>query len=157
MKKPEPQIGQIIRFDYLWRDEAQQGRVEGAKERPCAVILAADKDDDGSRVVYVAPITHSAPRNQQQTIEIPAKDRRMTGLDYDRSWLITSEVNRVDWSDPGIVPAKKDQWLFGHLPRGVAKDAVNQVVAMSKNKLLGRVNRIEASRKGREEGNERGR
>lgn len=148
MKKPEPHIGQIIKFDYLWRDEQQRGRMEGAKERPCAVILAAEKGEDGSQTVYVAAITHSPPRGDQRTIEIPAQAKTMTGLDYERSWLVTSEVNRVDWSDPGIVPARPDQWLYGHLPRGIAKRAVEDVVAGSRVKLLGRVNRIDENGSG---------
>ena len=141
MKKPDPQIGQIIRYDYLWRDERDRGRIEGAKERPCAVILATQKGEDGSQQVYVAPITHSPPLTGQRTIELPAQARTITGLDHERSWLVTSEANRVDWSDPGIVPAKPGQWLFGQLPRGIAQRAVQEVVELSRQRALRTVDR----------------
>lgn len=109
MKKPEPQIGQIIRFDYLWRDDQGKGRKQGAKDRPCAVILALQRAENGSQQVYVAPITHSPPRDSQRVIEMPSQFNSLTGLDQERSWLVTSELNRVDWSDPGIVPARPGQ------------------------------------------------
>lgn len=36
--------------------------MEGAKDRPCAMIVALQRAEDGSQQVYVAPITHSPPR-----------------------------------------------------------------------------------------------
>ncbi len=141
MKKPAPQIGQIIRYDYLWRDERDRGRIEGSKERPCAVVVAMQKGENGIQLVYVAPITHSSPQAGQRALEIPAQAKTITGLDEDRSWLVTSEVNRVDWSDPGIVPARPGQWLYGHLPRGIAKRALEDIVALSQQRALRKVDR----------------
>ena len=141
MNKPAPQIGQIIRFDYLWRDERDRGRTEGAKERPCAVIVALQSAEDGPLRVYVAPITHSAPRDGESVIEIPSQFNTLTGLDHERSWLITSELNLVDWSDPGIVPAGPDRWLYGHLPRGIAQRALQEIVTLSRQRRLRPVDR----------------
>lgn len=93
MKRPEPEIGQIVRFDYLWRDEARRGRIEGGKDRPCAVILAMTRDSDGATLVYLAPITHSPPQPGHSAVEIPHQARELTGLDDARAWLVTSEVN----------------------------------------------------------------
>jgi hypothetical protein len=144
MKKPVPEIGQIIKYDYLWRDESDRERIEGAKERPCAVVLATEQTDTGSVHVYVAPITHSAPKLGQRAIEIPVQATKMTGLDEARSWLVTSEVNRVDWLDAGIVTVKNGQWLYGHLPRGIAKQAVRQVVDHWRSRTLRMVDRTKA-------------
>lgn len=141
MRRPDAEIGQIVRFDYLWRDEARRGRIEGSKDRPCAVILAMARDDDGAKLVYLAPITHSPPIPGQSTVEIPHHARELTGLDDARSWLVTSEVNRVNWLDPGIVPARRGQWLVGHLPRGIARRAVDQVLELARKRILGRVDR----------------
>ncbi len=141
MKKPAPQIGQIIRFDYLWRDEQERGRIEGAKDRPCAVIVALQRADDGSQRVYVAPITHSQPRDGLRAIEMPAQFNTLAGLDSERSWLITSELNRVVWSDPGIVPARPDRWFYGSLPRGIAQRALKEIVRLSRLGVLKSVDR----------------
>ncbi|MGE0665596.1 MAG: hypothetical protein AB7O49_03460 [Sphingomonadales bacterium] len=141
MTKPEPQIGQIIRYDYLWRDEREQGRVEGSKDRPCAVIVALQRHENGLQNVYVAPITHSPPLDGQPAIEIASQFRALTGLDHERSWLILTELNRVDWSDPGIVPVRPDQWFYGSLPRAIAQRALEQIVELHRKRALLTVDR----------------
>lgn len=143
MKKPDPQVGLIVRFDYLWRDEQDQGHLDGAKDRPRAVIVALQRAEDGSQQVYVAPITHSPPRDGQRFIEMPSPFNSLTGLDHERSWLITSELNRVDWSDPGIVPARPSQWFYGSLPRGIAQRALKEVIELSRQRVLKTVDRAQ--------------
>jgi hypothetical protein len=41
---PEPQPAMVIRYSYLWHGEYIQGREEGVKDRPCAVVAALWKD-----------------------------------------------------------------------------------------------------------------
>ena len=90
MKKPDPEPGLVIRYDYLWRDEQKRGRIEGAKDRPCAIIIASKTDDQGHFTVILAPITHSAPQQSAAAIEIPpqvkkaSRDGRCAILDYCR-------------------------------------------------------------------------
>jgi hypothetical protein len=57
---PTPQPGLVLRYSYLWADEHDDGRKEGAKHRPCAILLATTTDEGDLRVI-VLPITH-APR-----------------------------------------------------------------------------------------------
>ena len=40
---PEPRVGLVVSYSYLWSEEAEQGLVEGKKDRPCAIILAIDE------------------------------------------------------------------------------------------------------------------
>jgi uncharacterized protein YifN (PemK superfamily) len=141
VKKPDPEIGQIIRFDYLWRDEHERGRMEGAKDRPCAVVVARKQADDGTYLVLLAPITHSPPTDLRGAIEMQTRFNKMTGLDQGRSWLVTSEVNQVSWADPGIVPARQDQWLYGMLPRGIAQKAVRNIIERMNERDLAIVKR----------------
>jgi hypothetical protein len=141
VSKPEPELGQIIRFDYLWSDEARRGRTEGAKERPCAVIVARQRETDGRQRVLLAPITHSAPATGDPAIELLARFSDVTGLDDGRSWLVLSELNIVDWSDPGIVPAKPGTWLVGVLPKGIARRAVDMAAAIGRAGRLRTVKR----------------
>ena len=49
-----PTAGLVIRYSFLWREEAARGIEEGAKDRPCAVILVTEDDPDGP-VVTVLP------------------------------------------------------------------------------------------------------
>ena len=127
MKRPEPQPGLVIRYDYLWHRESSHGQIEGKKFRPCAIVVARKTADNGD-VVLVAPITHSPPMIPQNAIEIPQLVKQHLGLDSQRSWIVTSEINAVSWTDPGIVPATKEKWAYGFLPRGM-------VAALTENLL----------------------
>lgn len=89
----EPRIGLVIRHLYLWRDGARQGREEGSKARPC-VIIRTHENETKETEVYIAPITHTPPLGLKQAIEIPQATKNRLNLDYEKSWIITSEVNR---------------------------------------------------------------
>lgn len=39
MGYPEPEIGLVISYSYLWSEEAVAGHAEGRKNRPCAILL----------------------------------------------------------------------------------------------------------------------
>ena len=40
---PEPEIGMVISYEFLWRHEADKGPVYGRKDRPSAIVLKAYK------------------------------------------------------------------------------------------------------------------
>jgi hypothetical protein len=42
----------------------------------------------------VLPITHSAPPDPADAIEIPAETKNRLGLDTDRSWVVITEANQ---------------------------------------------------------------
>ena len=81
MKKPEPALGLVIRYDYLWRDEAKRGRLDGSKDRPCAIVVARETGEGNEHSVLLAAITHSPPADPKGAIEIPSKVKRHLGLD----------------------------------------------------------------------------
>lgn len=105
MAFPEPEPGLVIRYAFLWGREAARGQEEGSKDRPCAVVLAAKKEGDKTLVV-VAPITHTDP-GKSPAVEIPAITKQRLGLDHDRSWIITSEVNVFEWPGPDLRPVSQ--------------------------------------------------
>ena len=39
---PEPEVGLVISHSHLWKEEEEQGLVEGRKDRPCAIVLTVD-------------------------------------------------------------------------------------------------------------------
>ncbi len=108
----------VIRYAYLWRSEHEQGIEEGAKDRPCAVLLAVT-DEAGNRKVIVLPITHTPPRDLALAIEIPAATKRRLGLDDERSWIVIAEANRFTWPGPDLRPMKPGDAtsiVYGALP-----------------------------------------
>lgn len=130
MPLPDPQPGLVIRYAYLWRSEEARGREEGAKDRPCAVVLTTKRDGD-RLIVVVAPITHASPHDPRAAIEIPAAVKARLRLDDERSWIITNEVNVFTWPGPDLRPVDPGDralgFAHGYLPRGLAKAMIDGV------------------------------
>lgn len=110
----------MISYAYLWRREQEAGRVEGVKNRPCAIVLVTEQAEAGKSVIVV-PITHSPPADLDAAIEIPAATKKRMGLDSERSWVVISEVNRFRWPGPDLapVPGTSDRFDYGFLPPGL--------------------------------------
>jgi hypothetical protein len=115
---PEPVPGLVIRYSYLWADEYKRGQEEGAKDRPCAIVMARI-DRVGERIVLVLPVTHTPPGDPAFAIEIPQATKRRLRLDDARSWVILNEVNRLRWPGPDLRPATPGDVAsvaYGQLP-----------------------------------------
>jgi hypothetical protein len=110
---PEPRPGLVIRYAYLWRREADAGRDEGVKDRPCAIIVAV-KTEAGETMVYALPITHTPPRIADDGLELPQPTKARLGLDGDRSWIILSEANIFAWPGPDL------RFIEGQGPESIA-------------------------------------
>lgn len=121
MDIPTPRPGQVIRYEYLWKREADRGFEDGRKERPCALLLAQQMRD-GRTEVFILPITHSPPVEPGLAIEIPQAVKRRLKLDEERSWIILSELNRAPWpnQDTRVVPGSKPESIvYGQLPEAL--------------------------------------
>lgn len=117
MALPKPTPGLVISYRYLWRYEHEKGLGEGQKVRPCVVVLAVEQSE-GKMLVTVAPVTHSAPAEAGEAIEIPQRVKQHLGLDSEKSWVVVGEVNQFTW--PGFdlvpVPGKSSKYDYGFLP-----------------------------------------
>jgi len=98
---PEPIPGLVIRYSYLWADEHDEGREEGSKDGPSAIVLASSTLDRATSVVVLA-ITHSPPASGDLAVEIPRPTKLRLGLDGERSWIVLSEANRFIWPGPDL-------------------------------------------------------
>jgi hypothetical protein len=137
-----PQPGQVIRYAYLWRSEARVGREHGAKDRPCGVILTRITKA-GHTVAYVLPITHTPPLEGEHGIEIPQATKRRLGLDAERSWIITTELNQFAWPGPAIRPTASGEYLYGYLPEKLMRLVLDQVRQHARDQQLKNVARTE--------------
>jgi hypothetical protein len=142
MARPLPQPGQVIRYAYLWWNEARVGREDGAKDRPCGIVLTRVAKT-GNTVVYVLPITHTPPLRDEYGIEIPQATKRRLGLDTERSWIITTELNQFTWPGPDIRPTSPGEYLYGYLPEKLMRLALEQVKKHARDKQLKAVTRTE--------------
>jgi hypothetical protein len=118
---PEPRPGLVIRFSYLWKREADAGREEGVKDRPCAILLTVKKKPDHTRVIVV-PVSHSSPQSPDEGVEIPLETEKRLGLDSAPAWIVISEANDFVWPGPDlrILPgAQPASVAYGFLPPGL--------------------------------------
>jgi hypothetical protein len=118
---PEPEVGLVISYSYLWKEEEEQGLVEGRKDRPCAIVLTIEvpaAESNRRKQVIVAPITHSPPHDPNVAIEIPPRVKEHLGLDGERSWVILDEVNIFTWPGFDLRPIRRGETRidYGLLP-----------------------------------------
>ena len=138
MSLPTPEPGLFIGYAYLWRSEYEQGREEGAKDRPCAIVLAV-RDEAGDAVVTVVPITHVAPERRDEAVEIPPATKLRLGLDAERSWVVVSEVNRFVWPGPDLRPisrATPERFDYGILPPSLFRRIRDRLLACAREQRL---------------------
>lgn len=118
MSFPAPKPGLVIRYSFLWSHERDIGAEEGAKDGPCAIVVASRRHGDGDVRVIVSPITHQPPEDPLNSIEIPPRTCRALGLDGGRHWLRLDELNRFLW--PGFdlrpIPGRERDYAYGMLP-----------------------------------------
>ena len=145
MSWPKPQPGLVVRYSYLWSREAQAGREEGIKDRPCAVILAFEDEEKRTRV-YVLPITHSPPSDDEDAVEIPAAVKLRLGLDSERSWVVVTEANAFGWPGPDLrfLPGHGPETaVFGFLPPGFFRVVRDRFLAVYRDRRAIMVPRTE--------------
>lgn len=128
---PTPKPGLVIRYAYLWKREAEAGLIEGVKDRPCVVVLAVTRQKDSTRVV-VAPITHSKPDDEAQTVKLTAATRRRLGLGEEDNWVVTNEVNVFRWPGPDLRPTPTGRYEYGELPAVVYTAIKNKILGTNK-------------------------
>ena len=75
MPLPQPVAGLIIRYSYLWYREHLEGRDEGQKDRPCAIVAAVRVDENGDTRALVLPITHSPPTTLPSPSNFPPRSK----------------------------------------------------------------------------------
>ena len=100
---------------YGRTNQARAGQQEGLKDRPVVVVLAAATVAGQVRLT-VAPVTHSAPEQTFDAIEMPRSVKRHLGLDNERSWIVVTEINVFVWPGPDVRPAGSDGPLLGAIP-----------------------------------------
>ncbi len=142
MPLPEPVPGLVISYAYLWRDQQAGGRDEGIKDRPCVIVVAVRREE-GERIVTVAPVTHTPPRDARDAIELPLPVKRRLGLDERQSWIVATEMNRFPWPGPDLrpVPGKPGEFAYGGLPRQLVVRLKDRIIELQRDRRFRMVER----------------
>lgn len=114
---PKPHPGLVIRYAYLWLEDANRGRIEGQKHRPCAIVVAVQRGtEEAEFVVTVAPITRKKPKNPDEAIALTAATRRRLGLGSEPNWIMATELNSFYWPGPDLRLTTRGSVAYGELP-----------------------------------------
>lgn len=143
MTWPAPRPGLVIRYSYLWEREARAGREEGVKDRPCAIVLVVLREGEHP-IVRVLPITHAAPDDPADGLELPLRTKLRLGLDSERSWVILTEANDFIWPGPDLRPVKSGEpnsAVYGPLPPAFMRILRERLLALYRRKRLKSVSR----------------
>ena len=136
--------GLVIRYDFLWKHEADRGQDSG-KDRPCAVVLMSKLLSDGTRRVAVAPITHTPPKGVSNSVEIPHKAARHLRLDDERMWVRTDNLNyfslKPNQIPIGVSKTRDGRESYGMLPQQLGKQVFSQLVENDRARKTERVKR----------------
>lgn len=141
MPLPEPELGMVLRYDYLWSREASKGQQQG-KDRPNCLVVSNDSAVN-PRLIVLLPITHSPPVGDTIGIEIPHKVKKAIGLDDEPSWVIVSEYNVDEWPSAGLsqIPGKPGTYVYGLIPPSLfasVKSKFLELVRRKRSKLVKR-------------------
>lgn len=142
MALPIPEPGLVISYAYLWHREKAKKRAEGAKDRPCVIVLKVERQDD-LVIVTVSPITHRPPGVGVAALELPTTVKRHLGLDSEKSWIVLDEVNQFAWPGFDLRPirGRNGRIDYGYLPpRLFARvvSGIRDVWRKSKGRSVGR-------------------
>ena len=134
-RRPRP--GDVIAYAFLWPDQADDGRDDAVKDRPCVIVLAVG-EGPAPRVV-VAPITSRTPSDRDA---IPLGANAL-GLNRP-SWIIPSALNAFRWPGPDLRRADKPAgawWRLGALSpalRSLLADRIKARLETRKARLVSR-------------------
>lgn len=118
MGLPQPVIGLVIRFPYLWVVDQEAGETEG-KPRPCAIVSNIKIEGNPIKVM-AAPITRAEPKDKRNSVEIPEEAAKR--LKLERSWVVCDEANEFDWPHPDMRKIQKSNFnplLYFPYPRSI--------------------------------------
>lgn len=99
------------------------------------MVVLTVTNDQGKAIVLVAPVTHRQPDAPNEGVELPRSTKRRLGLDDDRSWIITTEVNQFEWPGPDLRStgqADPEDFAYGYIPAKLFEAVVAQIRANSK-------------------------
>ena len=125
----------MFKYAYLWAREAAAGLEEGSKDRPALVVAVAVNE----REVVALGITHIAPANPAEAVEVPAAVKRTLGLDDKRSWVVVTEANIFKWPGPDIRPIRGSDpptAIFGQIPAALLQRIARALLAIRKRQRL---------------------
>lgn len=97
------------------------------------------RDAEGRSELMVVPVTTQTPARPDEGFEIPARVKSFLGLDADRCWIMTTELNRFRWPGPDLRPIVADGErtpVLGFIPQPLFDRVLAAVIARAERGRL---------------------
>ncbi|MEI9986768.1 MAG: hypothetical protein WDN69_28520 [Aliidongia sp.] len=122
MPLPEPKLGLVVHYGFIWARLGSGTPPDSGKHRPCLIVDLESLEERGlpgrpiRRVTYL-PISHVPPRQGEQAIAVPPRVARHLGLSSETPFLYTSHAVEDDWPfDLSPIPGSSDRFDYGFIP-----------------------------------------
>ena len=100
------------------------------------MALSVQTEGETTRV-YVVAITHSAPSNKADAVEMPSAVKRTFGLDAAPAWIVTTETNAFIWPGPDVRPIPDGPvgtMVYGRIPNSLLQRVIASYVENHDNR-----------------------
>ena len=125
-----PKVGHILRYVYLFAQEAAAGREAGAKER--FVVVVGIGDQDGR--YRVAAITTKG-EGKDKTVALPKPVATAAGLSPESS-VVVDEMNVLTWPGYDIRPLMDTAGhVVGRMCPGFTSIIISEILARRVSKI----------------------
>ena len=122
MPLPEPRLGLVVRYAFVWAGMDRNAPVHSGKDRPCLIVNLRSvpepslKGRSVTRVTYL-PISHRAPGEGEGALAVPPRVAQHLGLTDEKSFIYTTYAVEDDWPlDIVRVQGKPDRFDYGFIP-----------------------------------------
>ncbi|WP_299758387.1 type II toxin-antitoxin system PemK/MazF family toxin [uncultured Boseongicola sp.] len=136
MASLKPEVGLVIRYDFLFKEDRDRGYQSG-KDRPNSIVVSARIQGHGDQRNLVVPITHTPPLHASEGIEVPLKIAHHLGLDDRQMWVKVNDMNSFTWEKGriphGVTAVSHDRQAYGVLPSKFFDLIKAAVLARAKN------------------------
>lgn len=122
MPLPAPKLGLVVHYGFVWAGMRRRRPPDAGKDRPCLIVDLEPVEEPGLegrstvRVTYL-PISHVAPRGDEEGTAIPPRVAQHLGLTSRQSYIYTTYAVEDDWPfDVAHVPGSSDRFDYGFVP-----------------------------------------
>ena len=122
MPLPQPKLGLVVHYGFVWAGTGRRPPPDAGKSRPCLIVDLDSTSEPAIggrsilRITYL-PISHVPPRTGEQALPIPPRVAQHLGLTQQASFLYTSYAVEDDWPfDLDSIPGEPGRFDYGFIP-----------------------------------------
>jgi len=120
MALPQPELGLVVHYGFVWSGADRRPPPDAGKDRPCLIVDIFEIEEAPGRktlrVTYL-PISHTEPRDSENAKLISPRVANHLELTNQKSYLYTSYACEDDWPfDLAQVPGQQGRFHYGVIP-----------------------------------------